>query len=186
VSRRYYHLGEGDDGRLRILDQGAAPRLWHLIHGSLNDRLLLGLVIGRDDDHPIVEPMTGSDDGYPVTGRQVWYRGPAAAERRRLGLPAPGRWRREHEMYAEAARANGRLLDIMIDGTRCRVIAVSAGHQYLVTAPLNSADIQQWTTQRASDSARLITLNMELASATPTTEDCPSLRVPRRCSYSGT
>jgi hypothetical protein len=163
VTRRYYHLGETEGGRLRILDQGTAPRLWQLIHGSLNDRFLLGLVIGQVDDRPIVEPMTGSDDGYPVAGRRVWYRGPAP-ERRRLGLPAPGRWWRELEMYGEAARANGRLLEVMIDGTLCRVIAVSAGHRFLVTAPLNPADIQQWTAQRASDNARLITVNTELAS----------------------
>jgi hypothetical protein len=163
MSRRYYHLAETDDGRLRILDPGAAPRLWHLIHGSLNGRFLLGLVVGRDDDRPIVEPMTGSDDGYPVAGRQVWYRG-TLAERRRRGLPAPGRWWPEYEMYAEGARANGRLLELMIDGSLCRVIAVSAGHRFLVTAPLNTADIQRWTAQRASDNARLITLNTELAS----------------------
>jgi hypothetical protein len=52
----------------------------------------------------------------------------------------------------------------MIDGTRCRVIAVSAGHRYLVTAPLNSADIERWTAQCALDAARIITLNTELAS----------------------
>lgn len=112
---------------------------------------------------PFHSVMTGSDAGYPVAGRQVWFRGPVA-ERRRLGLPAPGKWWQEFVTFAESARASGRLLDFMIEGTRSRVIAVSAGRQFWVTAPLNPADMEKWTAQRALDQARLITLNTELAS----------------------
>jgi hypothetical protein len=85
VSRRFYHVGEGDDGQLRILVQGAAPRRWQLIHGSLEGRFIFGLVIGRDDDNlPIVEPMIGGDDGYPIVGRRVAAAG--MASHRNLGV----------------------------------------------------------------------------------------------------
>jgi hypothetical protein len=164
VSRRYYHLSESEDGQLLIVDEGAVPRRWQLIHGSLKDRPLFGLVTGRDqDNHPIVEPMIGGDDGYPIVGRQVWCRGPVAT-RRRLGLPAPGRWREEHDQNAGADEEYGYLHVFTIDGAQCRVIARSAGNQLLVTAPLSPPDMERWTAQRAFEKARIVTLNTELAS----------------------
>jgi hypothetical protein len=47
----------------------------------------------------------------------------------------------------------------MIDATRCQVIAVSTDHRFLVTAALNTTDIERWAAQRVLDEARIITLN---------------------------
>jgi hypothetical protein len=52
VSRRRYRFGKGKDGFLRILDLGAAPRRWQLIHGSLGGRFMLGLTAIHCYEYP--------------------------------------------------------------------------------------------------------------------------------------
>jgi hypothetical protein len=163
MTRRLYNLEDGEGG-LRIADAGARPRRWQLVHAVSDDRFVLGLVVGQDEEaRPLVERMVGHEYCYPMTGRTVWYRG-ATAERRRLGLPDPRRWWRSYERTAENDRAVGWLTTVLIDGARCRVLAHSADFRFLVTAALNRGDKSRVAAQQERAAARIIVLNAELKS----------------------